>query len=156
MVRVQSCRSSPPENEDRHLLVPKITDFTGGESEPSWGQPAKERRPPGFGGAGSRIYAGTTSRHTPFGSGPPRGGRIGQPGHPLPGTARPARRRQPHHPAQEEEDRSQGLCTGCPLSDACTDYAIANDYRDGIWGGLTVDERDQLTRERATAIADEN
>ncbi|WP_374207332.1 WhiB family transcriptional regulator [Streptomyces sp. FB2] len=75
---------------------------------------------------------------------------------PPAGKARPARRRQPHHPAQEEEDRSQGLCTRCPLSDACTDYAIANDYRDGIWGGLTVDERDQLTRERATVIADEN
>ncbi|MFE5190057.1 WhiB family transcriptional regulator [Streptomyces sp. NPDC056628] len=61
-------------------------------------------------------------------------------------------------PLKKKTTAAKALCTRCPLSDACTDYAIANDYRDGIWGGLTVDERDQLTRERASAIAiaDEN
>ncbi|MFF9364485.1 WhiB family transcriptional regulator [Streptomyces griseoluteus] len=59
-------------------------------------------------------------------------------------------------PLKKKTTAAKALCTRCPVSDACTDYAIANDYRDGIWGGLTVDERDQLARERATAIADEN
>ncbi|MFJ4031526.1 WhiB family transcriptional regulator [Streptomyces griseoluteus] len=59
-------------------------------------------------------------------------------------------------PLKKKTTAAKALCARCPVSDACTDFAIPNDYRDGIWGGLTVDERDQLARERATAIADEN
>ncbi|MEU2588990.1 WhiB family transcriptional regulator [Streptomyces avermitilis] len=54
-------------------------------------------------------------------------------------------------PLKEKTTQAKTLCGRCPVRDACTDYAIANDYRDGIWGGLTVNERDQLARERATA-----
>ncbi|MFD7389296.1 WhiB family transcriptional regulator [Streptomyces sp. NPDC059852] len=156
VVRVRSCRSSPPENEDRYVLVPKITDFTGGEDEPSWGQPAKGRRPPGCSGAGSPIRAGTSSRHTPFGTGPQEESdwstRTPPAGNSQTCSSTPSRTT----PLKKKTTAAKALCTRCALSDACTDYAIANASRDGIWGGLTVDERDQLTRERATAIADEN
>ncbi|MFF9391995.1 WhiB family transcriptional regulator [Streptomyces griseoluteus] len=54
-------------------------------------------------------------------------------------------------PLKKKTTAAKALCARCPVS-----LAIASDYRDGIWGGLTVDERDQLARERATAIADEN
>ncbi|GHF35025.1 WhiB family transcriptional regulator [Streptomyces griseoluteus] len=60
-------------------------------------------------------------------------------------------------PLKKKTTAAKALCARCPVSDACTAFAIGNDSRDGIWGGgLTVDERDQLARERATAIADEN
>ncbi|MFF0092755.1 WhiB family transcriptional regulator [Streptomyces canus] len=54
-------------------------------------------------------------------------------------------------PLKETTNAAKALCARCPVRQACTDYAIDNDYRDGIWGGLTVDERDQLARERVAA-----
>ncbi|MFF4726404.1 WhiB family transcriptional regulator [Streptomyces mirabilis] len=54
-------------------------------------------------------------------------------------------------PLKEKTTAAKALCARCPVRDACTDYAIANDYRDGIWGGLTVDERDQRAQARVTA-----
>ncbi|PWI16034.1 hypothetical protein DI272_19070 [Streptomyces sp. Act143] len=54
-------------------------------------------------------------------------------------------------PQKDKTTAAKALCARCPVRAACTDYAIANDFRDGIWGGLTVDERDQLARDRTTA-----
>ncbi|WP_328434533.1 WhiB family transcriptional regulator [Streptomyces sp. NBC_00425] len=54
-------------------------------------------------------------------------------------------------PTRDRVDQAKMLCAGCPVREACADYAIANGCRDGIWGGLTVDERDQLADARATA-----
>lgn len=38
-------------------------------------------------------------------------------------------------------------CRGCPVRTECLDYALANDEREGIWGGLTPNGRRALTRD---------
>lgn len=38
------------------------------------------------------------------------------------------------------------ICLGCDVRDACLDYALANDERFGIWGGLSERERRRLKR----------
>ncbi|GGT45224.1 WhiB family transcriptional regulator [Streptomyces chromofuscus] len=50
-------------------------------------------------------------------------------------------------PVKEKRDQAKALCACCPVREACADHAIDNDFRDGIWGGLTVDERDERARQ---------
>ena len=38
------------------------------------------------------------------------------------------------------------ICLGCEVKDACLEYALANDERFGIWGGLSERERRRLKR----------
>jgi len=38
------------------------------------------------------------------------------------------------------------VCTGCEVRAECLDYALANDERFGIWGGLSERERRKLRR----------
>ena len=38
------------------------------------------------------------------------------------------------------------ICTGCPVRDECLEYALANDERFGIWGGLSERERRRLKK----------
>ena len=38
------------------------------------------------------------------------------------------------------------ICTGCPVRDECLDFALANDERFGIWGGMSERERRRLKR----------
>ncbi len=45
------------------------------------------------------------------------------------------------------------ICTGCEVRDACLEYALANDERFGIWGGLSERERRRLKREAWDADA---
>jgi WhiB family redox-sensing transcriptional regulator len=40
------------------------------------------------------------------------------------------------------------ICTGCEVRGECLEYALANDERFGIWGGLSERERRKL-RKRA-------
>lgn len=40
------------------------------------------------------------------------------------------------------------LCGGCEGRQACLEYALANDERFGVWGGLSEQERLQLQRSR--------
>ncbi|MEU7323348.1 WhiB family transcriptional regulator [Streptomyces griseoviridis] len=51
-------------------------------------------------------------------------------------------------PLKENRNAAKTLCYRCPVREDCADYAIDNDFRDGIWGALTVDERDALARSR--------
>lgn len=39
-------------------------------------------------------------------------------------------------------------CAHCPVSEECREYAIDNNIRDGIWGGMTERERRALRRRR--------
>ncbi len=39
------------------------------------------------------------------------------------------------------------ICDGCEVRSECLDYALANDERFGIWGGLSERERRKLRRE---------
>ena len=36
------------------------------------------------------------------------------------------------------------ICRGCPVSATCLSWALAMGHEDGIWGGLTEDERRRL------------
>ncbi len=38
------------------------------------------------------------------------------------------------------------ICTGCEVRDECLEFALANDERFGIWGGLSERERRRLKR----------
>ena len=38
------------------------------------------------------------------------------------------------------------MCLGCPVRSECLEYALANDERFGIWGGLSERERRRLKR----------
>ncbi len=38
------------------------------------------------------------------------------------------------------------MCTSCEVRVECLDYALANDERFGIWGGLSERERRRLRR----------
>ena len=40
------------------------------------------------------------------------------------------------------------ICSGCEVRDQCLEYALSNDERFGIWGGLSERERRKL-RKRA-------
>lgn len=53
-------------------------------------------------------------------------------------------------PLKEVVEDARRLCAGCPVRPACLEHAITNGETDGIWGGLTADERADLVRDRAT------
>jgi WhiB family redox-sensing transcriptional regulator len=38
------------------------------------------------------------------------------------------------------------ICTGCEVKAQCLEYALSNDERFGIWGGLSERERRRLRR----------
>lgn len=52
----------------------------------------------------------------------------------------PNRNAVDHPPARMARE----ACYGCEAKAACLDYALAADESDGIWGGLTVQERGRL------------
>ena len=41
------------------------------------------------------------------------------------------------------------ICTGCEVKAQCLEYALSNDERFGIWGGLSERERRRLKRKAA-------
>ncbi|OIJ66381.1 WhiB family transcriptional regulator [Streptomyces mangrovisoli] len=41
------------------------------------------------------------------------------------------------------------ICGMCAIRTACLDYALANDERFGVWGGLSEKERLDIRRSRA-------
>lgn len=43
------------------------------------------------------------------------------------------------------------ICIGCEVKKQCLEYALANEERFGIWGGLSERERRKLRRERKAA-----
>ncbi len=47
----------------------------------------------------------------------------------------------------ENMEYTKATCRACPLVDACATYAIHANERDGIWGGLTLRERQNVRRE---------
>jgi len=38
------------------------------------------------------------------------------------------------------EDQCEELCHGCPLLKQCYDFAVANDEKFGVWGGIDFSE----------------
>lgn len=48
---------------------------------------------------------------------------------------------------------AKAVCADCPLIAECLEYAIANDERFGVWGGMSERERRHLKRDRAAGGA---
>jgi WhiB family transcriptional regulator, redox-sensing transcriptional regulator len=44
------------------------------------------------------------------------------------------------------------ICTGCEVRAECLEFALSNDERFGIWGGLSERERRRLRMQRRDAI----
>lgn len=49
-----------------------------------------------------------------------------------------------HSTAATAQRAAVRVCTGCPLRAACADHALTVPEREGVWGGLTADERHRL------------
>lgn len=55
-----------------------------------------------------------------------------------------------------EVSRARAVCAGCPVRDRCLEYGVGQDVRqvlvrvapEGVYGGLTPDERAPLVRAR--------
>lgn len=43
---------------------------------------------------------------------------------------------------------ARGFCASCPIVSQCAEYGIKNEPDFGIWGGLTVKERDAIRAAR--------
>jgi len=44
----------------------------------------------------------------------------------------------------EAESTAIEVCSGCPYQDQCLRFAIDNEIRDGIWGGVVSEQRNKL------------
>jgi WhiB family transcriptional regulator, redox-sensing transcriptional regulator len=45
------------------------------------------------------------------------------------------------------------LCTNCVVREPCLEYALTTNQNEGIWGGLTADERADMRRRQRAAVA---
>lgn len=43
-------------------------------------------------------------------------------------------------------ERAREICTTCPVTEECLEYALETNQRAGIWGGSTEEERKSLRR----------
>jgi hypothetical protein len=69
--------------------------------------------------------------------------------------------RDPWYGSEEDEedytDDAKDICLGtsdgkpCPLLSSCLEFAMDNNERYGIWGGMSPEERAQLRKERKLA-----
>jgi hypothetical protein len=59
------------------------------------------------------------------------------------------------HDLKGDYQRNYGklVCGGCPAKTECLQFALDNNEREGVWGGLTPDERWQLTRNGGERVA---
>ena len=49
----------------------------------------------------------------------------------------------------ERERRAKEICSGCPVTGECLDYALTIREPHGIWGGLNEGERRLLLEQRS-------
>lgn len=42
--------------------------------------------------------------------------------------------------------KAKAICARCPVGDSCLQYALTKPERDGIWGGMTAEERREERR----------
>ncbi len=45
---------------------------------------------------------------------------------------------------QRRDDAAKSICATCPVIEACREHALLAREPYGIWGGLTVDERNRI------------
>jgi WhiB family redox-sensing transcriptional regulator len=59
-------------------------------------------------------------------------------------------------PASEDKSASaqaKEVCSRCAVQADCREFALSTRQRNGVWGGLTLRERQRELRRRATARA---
>ncbi|MEV7275090.1 WhiB family transcriptional regulator [Streptomyces bacillaris] len=56
-------------------------------------------------------------------------------------------------PALVQVMEAKTVCGTCPVQPDCLQWALGNDVQDGVWGGLSEDERRALKRRRARTAA---
>jgi len=54
-------------------------------------------------------------------------------------------------PAVEQIVRAIAVCSTCPVTEYCLQYALDTNQDSGVWGGLSEDERRALKRRAARA-----
>jgi WhiB family redox-sensing transcriptional regulator len=47
--------------------------------------------------------------------------------------------------------QAKKVCASCPVILECLEYAQVNAFREGIWGGLSANERYRLVKKRKEA-----
>ncbi len=47
---------------------------------------------------------------------------------------------------------AQKVCEGCPVTQACLDYALVNRIDHGVWGGCSERERRRILRRRRVPL----
>ena len=48
-------------------------------------------------------------------------------------------------------DEAKAICAICPVRTECLEWALSSRQEDGVWGGLTDNERRRLRRRRRDA-----
>ena len=54
-------------------------------------------------------------------------------------------------PGLDQAEKAKAVCNSCGVQEDCAQYALENDQKFGIWGGLTEDERLALKRRQNRA-----
>jgi len=47
---------------------------------------------------------------------------------------------------------ARSICEGCPIKDACRDFAVNTNQEYGIWGGTSPEDRRKIRRQRRRSI----
>ncbi len=50
--------------------------------------------------------------------------------------------------ALDQIERAKAICAVCPVAGQCLDYALDTGQADGVWGGMSADERRAERRRR--------
>ena len=51
--------------------------------------------------------------------------------------------------ALDQIDRAKDVCSSCPVTEMCLEYALSTGQDCGVWGGLSEEERRALKRRAA-------
>lgn len=51
-------------------------------------------------------------------------------------------------PALDQVEAAKAVCRQCPVVTQCLEWALVNNQQDGVWGGLSEDQRRTLRRSR--------
>lgn len=50
--------------------------------------------------------------------------------------------------ALDQANQAKAVCAGCPVADACLEWALEKNQDAGVWGAKTEDERRTIRRQR--------